>query len=234
VTVTLESARTEVRSLLDEPTAQFWLDSEINSWLNQGAQDIARQAQALWMQLEVSAVPDQQFYALPQDFLGVHRLDFQLDNADQTYNLEFRGIKAMDEIWGILHQLPAAFPTAFYLWNDTGLPGGQPYFATYPVVGSTGTFICYYYRNAIPATADTALLDVTPAYEDIAYEYAVAKAKRKDRDPSWQEAMKMYQDQLQMMFNKTSRFSDQGDQFTSGAGPNWPIYMYSDVNDGGW
>jgi hypothetical protein len=234
VTVTQLAARTEVRSLLDEPTAQFWSDTELNSWLYQATQDIARQAQALWMQVEIASVPEQQFYALPTDFLGVHRIDFQLDNADQTYNLEFRGIKAMDEIWGILHQLPAAFPTAFYMWNDTGLPGGQPYFATYPVPATTGTFIVYYYRNAIIPAGDTALLDVTPAYEDLAYSYAVAKARMKDRDPTWREQMGMYQDQLQMMFNKTSRFSDQGDQFTSGSGPNWPIYMYSDVNDGGW
>ena len=230
MTIALATARTEVRSLLDEPTAQFWSDAEINSWLNQGAQDIARQAQALWMQVEVGAVPEQQFYALPTDFLGVHRIDYQLQNSDQTYNLEFRGIKAMDEVWGILHQLPAAFPQAFYLWNDTGLPGGQPYFATYPVVADTGTFIIYYYRNALAATTDTQLVDVTPAYEDLTYEYALSKAKRKDRDPTWQEAEQLYRDKLQMMFNKTSRFSDQGDQFTSGT-PNWPLYLYSDTNN---
>ena len=227
MTVSLLTARTEVRSILDEPNPQFWSNAEINSWLNQGAQDIARQAQALWMQVEVNAVPLQQFYALPADFLGIHRIDYQIANSDQTYNLEFRGIKTMDEVWGILHQLPAAFPQAFFLWNDTGLPGGQPYFATYPVVADTGHFIIYYYRNALPAVADTNLLDVTPAYEDIAYEYAIFKAKRKDRDPTWQEAKAIYDGQLLAMFNKTARFSDQGDQFTSGT-PNWPLYLYQD------
>lgn len=229
MTVSLATARTEVRAILDEPNAQFWTDDQINSWLNQAAQDIARQAQSLWMQLEVGAVPNQQFYALPQDFLGVHRIDYQLQNSDQTYNLEFRGIKAMDEIWGILHQLPAAFPQAFYLWNDTGVAGGQPYFATYPVVADTGTFIVYYYRDVVQATMDTQLLDVTPSYENVAYEYALAKALQKDRDSRWQEHMSMYMELLQMIFNKTSRFSDQGDQFTSGT-PNWPLYLYSDTN----
>jgi hypothetical protein len=230
VTVTLLTARTEVRSLLDEPTAQFWSDSELTSWLNQGAQDIARQAQALWMQVNIPSVPNQQFYPLPQDFLGIHRIDFAISNSDQTYNLEFRGIKAMDEVWGILHQLPAAFPQAFYLWNDTGIPGGQPYFATYPVVGEAGTFIVYYYRDVTAAVADTDLLDVTPSYENIAYEFAVAQAKRKDRDPTWQESLSIYTQRLQSMFNKTSRFSDQGDQFTSGT-PNWPLYLYTDTNN---
>ena len=58
----------------------------------------------------------------------------------------------------------------------------------------------------------------------------IAKAKMKDRDPTWQEHMQMYQAQLQNMFDKTSRFSDQGDQFTSGT-PNWPLYLYTDTNN---
>lgn len=227
MTVTQLEARTEVRSLLDEPTAQFWTDAELNSWIYQACQDIARQAQALWMQVQVPCIPLQQFYALPSDFLGVHRIDYQLSSSDQTYNLEFRGLKTMDEIWGILHQLPAAFPRAFYLWNDTGLPGGQPYFASFPVPGDIGQFIVYYYRNAIIPASDAALIDVTPAYEDIAYQYAVAKAKMKDRDSSWQDYMGMYTAQLQKMFDRTSRFSDQGDQITTG-NDNWPLYLYSD------
>lgn len=225
--VTLLTARTEVRSLLDEPSAQFWSDSELNSWLNQGAQDVAREAQALWMQTEIGAVPDQQYYRLPDDFLGVHRLDYAINNSDQVYNLEFRGIKTMDELWGILQHLPAAFPQAFYIWNDAGYPSGPGYFGTYPVVGDNGTFILYYYRNAVFAVNDADSLDVTPAYEDIVYNYAVAKAKMKDHDPTWVDFMKWYRDQMQNMFDKTARFSDQGDQFTSGT-PNWPLYLYTD------
>jgi hypothetical protein len=230
MTVTLANARTEVRALLDEPNPQFWSNTQLNSWINQGAQDISRRAQALWMQATVAAVPEQQFYRLPDDFLGVHRIDYRINNSDQTYNLEFRGLKTMDEIWGILQQLPAAFPQAFYLWNDTGYAGGQPYFATYPVVGDNGTFIVYYYRNAIFATADAQYVDVTPAYEDLVYDYAVAKGKQADRDSTWQDHMANYRDALQMMFDKTSRFSDQGDQFTSGT-PNWPLYLYTDTNN---
>jgi hypothetical protein len=230
MTVTLASALTEVRSRLDEPNQQFWTNTELTNWLNQGAQDIARQAQALWMQVNIPAVPGQQYYRLPLDFLGVHRIDFAIENSDQIYNLEYRGLKTMDELWGILQHLPAAFPQAFYLWNDAGYAGGQGYFGTYPVVGESGTFIVYYYRNAIRATVDTDLLDVTPAYEDLTYYYCVAQAKMKDRDPTWQDNMGWYKDQLQNMFDKTSRFTDQGDQFTSGT-PNWPLYLYTDTNN---
>jgi hypothetical protein len=230
MTVNLTSALSEVRSRLDEPNPQFWSNTELTNWLNQGAQDIARQAQALWMQVNIPSVPGQQYYRLPLDFLGVHRIDFSVNNSDQIYNLEYRGIKTMDEIWGILQHLPAAFPQAYYIWNDAAYQGGQGYFGTYPVVGENGTFIMYYYRNAIAAAVGTDLLDVTPAYEDLCYEYCVALAKRKDRDPSWQEAITIYESMLQNMFDKTSRFTDQGDQFTSGT-PNWPLYLYTDTNN---
>ncbi len=230
MTVTLGQARTEIRALLDEPNPQFWSNSQLNSWANQGAQDIARRAQALWMQVNIAAVAGTQYYPLPADFLGVHRIDFAIANSDQVYNLEFRGINTMDEIWGILQHLPAAYPQAFYLWNSTGAPGGQPYFGTYPVVGESGTFTVYYYRNAIAAASDGAFVDVTPAYEDLVYDYAVAKAKAADRDPTWQDHIASYRDALEMVFNRTSRFSDQGDQFTSGT-PNWPLYLYTDTNN---
>ena len=72
-------------------------------------------------------------------------------------------------------------------------------------------------------------IDTMSGWEDIVYDYAVFKAKRKDRDPTWQEAKAIYDGQLQFMFNKTSRFTDQGDQFTSGV-PNWPLYLYADTN----
>lgn len=227
MTVTLAQARSEVRALLDEPNPQFWSNTQLNSWINQGAQDIARRAQALWMQANVTAVPGTQTYQLPTDFLGIHRIDFAVAGSDQVYNLEFRGINTMDEIWGILQHLPAAFPQAFYLWNSTGAAGGQPYFGTYPVVGESGTFIIYYYRDAIPAASDGALVDVTPSYENIVYPYAVARGKMSDRDPTWQDYAAIYRDELQMMYDKTARFSDQGDQFTSGT-PNWPLYLYVD------
>ena len=104
------------------------------------------------------------------------------------------------------------------------------YFGVYPVIAAAGTFNLYYYREAVPAATDGANIDVTPGYEDIAYEYCVAKAKRKDRDPTWQEAMGFYTDQLMKMKDRTARFSDQGDQFTSGT-PNWPLYLYTDTNN---
>lgn len=235
--VTITQAVTQVRYLLEETSAHFWSDTMIQTWLNQACWDIARQAQSLWQQVTIPAVPTQANYPLPADMLGVHKLTFLIKtggvSSQQWFNLEFRGIKQMDEIWGILHQLPAAYPNAFYLWNDPttktpteSSPGTAWYMGIYPVPATTGTFTLYYYRKA--RTAGTGgNLDVTIGYEDLCYEYAVYKAKRRDRDPTWQTALQLYKTMLQNMINNTVRFSDEGSQFIDDSTANWPIYMYS-------
>jgi hypothetical protein len=228
VTYTLAQARSEVRALIDEPVAQFWSDAQLNSWINQACEDIARIGQSLWQFTTTAAVLNQQNYNLPADFLGIHRIEFVISGGPQTYTLEFRGITTMDELWGILHQLPSAFPDAFFLWNNT-LTGGM-YFASYPVPGTAGTYNIYYYRDAAPAAADGDNIDVTPGYETVCFSYAAMKAFFAARDPMWQQHRDLYASQLLNMVNKTERFSDQGDQFTSGQ-QNLPLYAYVD-NDG--
>ena len=133
MTRTLSTAISQVRFLLDETSAQFWTDAMIASFLNQACADIARQAQSLWMQYTFAAVPRTPAnttqpvanYPAPADLLGIHKMTFLIKtggvSSQQYFNLEFRGIKQMDEIWGILHQLPAAYPNAFYLWNNPAI-----------------------------------------------------------------------------------------------------------------
>lgn len=243
MTVTLSNATTQVRYLLDETTAQFWSQNMIHSFLNQACHEIARVTQSLWMQATIVAVPTHANYTAPTDMLGVHKMTFLIKtggvSSQQWFNLEFRGIKQMDEIWGILHQLPAAYPNAFYLWADPTISGGHPpsaqkwYFGIYPVPATTGTFTLYYYRDARTATTTATVLDIVQGYEEIPYWYAVFMAKYRDRDPTWQTAKQVYSEMLQNMMDKTSRFTDEGNQFVSDANANYPVYLYSG-GTGGW
>lgn len=233
----LATAVKKTRFLLDETTAQFWTDTMLKSWINEGCWDVARQAQTLWAQDAITAVVTQATYALPTDFLGVHKLTFLITthgvSSKQFFNLEFRGIKEMDEIWGILHLLPAAYPNAFYIWNDpTSTPGTAWYMGIYPVPSTTGVFTLYYYRKAKTATTTTTPIDVTIGYEDLPLWFAVYRAKFRDRDPTWQEAKSTYDQMLANMIDKTVRFSDQGSQFVSDANASWPVYMYTSPT--GW
>ena len=224
---TLAQSVTQVRSLLDEATAQFWTDAELESWINQGCQDVARRAETLWQEVTINVTPLVQNYPFPIDFLNVHRAEFQLSNTDQTFNLEYRGINQMDEIWGILHSLPSAWPQYFTIRGNSVLGF---YLMLYPSPGSQGSLTVYYYRQAIVVTA-AQNIDVHPGWEDIVFDYAVYKAKRKAEDPTWQEAFQLYNGNLAQMMDKTRNMTDQGEQITSGI-PQWPVYAYSESD--GW
>jgi hypothetical protein len=232
--VTLATARTEVRALLDESVANFWTDAQINSWINQGCSDIARRAEILWQEVNMNVTPLVQSYPFQPDFLNVHRAEFTITqngiSSDQTFNLEYRGINQMDEVWGILHALPAAWPQYFTIRGNSVLGF---YLMLYPSPGTTGVLTVYYYRQAITVTSDTQNIDTMPGWEDIVYDYAFYKAKRKAQDPQWQQGLQLYEKNLAMMIEKTRNMTDQGEQITSGI-PQWPVYAYGDsaANEG--
>ena len=225
MTYTLAQANTEVRSLLDENTAQEWSDAEIDSWINQGCQDVARRAETLWQEVSLSVTPLVQSYPFPSNFLNCHRAEFILSgtNQQQTYNLDYRGINTMDEIWGILHSLPAAWPQYFTIRGNSVLGF---YLMMYPSPGAAGTLTVYYYRAAMTVVTGQNI-DVQPGWEDIVFDYAVYKAKRKAQDPTWQEAFQLYNGNLAQMIDKTRNMTDLGESVTSGT-PQWPVYAYDD------
>jgi hypothetical protein len=245
VSITLTAATTQVRQLLDETSAQFWTTAMIQNWLNQACKEIARQTETLWMQTTFASIPTPPTanYAAPTDMLGVHKLTFLIKtggiSSQQWYNLEFQGIKQMDEIWGILHNLPAAFPNSFYLWNKPTITSTHPpvtawYFGIYPVPGTTGTFTLYYYRDARTATSGSTKLDVIQGYETLPQWYAVAMAKYRDRDSTWQTAMQWFNTLVTTMKDNTSRFTDESNHFTADGNAQGPIYLYSAMDGGGW
>jgi hypothetical protein len=222
--VTLAEAVTQVRDLLDEPTAQFWSTTQLETWINQGVRDVARKAEILWNTHAFTVTVGVQNYPFPSDFLNCHRAEFKLNNGDQVYGLTYRGYNAMDDVWGILQSIPAAYPSYFTIWGNkvTGR-----YIRLYPSPAATGTITIYYYRDSVTATS-TETIDTLPGWEDVVYHYAVWKAKRKDRgDPSWQEDYSIYLAMLQEQINRTRSFTDLGEQVSSG-NPNWPLYAYVD------
>jgi hypothetical protein len=225
----MSTAITEVRALLNEPNAQFWTNAQLQSWLNQGCQDVARRAETLWQEINITTIPNQQNYPFPSDFLNMHRAEFSIFNSDQTFNLEYRGINQMDEIWGILHSLPAAWPQYVTIRGNSV----QGFFMMlYPAPAASGTLTCYYYRQAVNAST-TGNLDCQSGWEDIVYDYAVYKAKRADQDPTWQDALALYQGNLGEMINRTRNMTDQAEAVTTGI-PQWPIYAYGDSSSGIW
>lgn len=220
--VTLPNAITQVRDLLDEASAQFWSDDQITSWLNEACADSQRRAE--WKQeiADITVVADTQKYDAPTDVLRIHRVTFtpNLGGENQnTYTLEYRGLMEMDQVWGINQQWPASYPLYYTLW---GQPGTGMQIITYPVPSQTGDMLVYYYPEITVASGSDPL-DIPQGFEDMAYDYAMYRALRRDADPRWQEAKQDYETKLVALVDSSRTYQDQAGTFATGqqALPNW-------------
>lgn len=225
--ITLTQATADVRSLLDEPSAQFWQNTELTTWLNQAAADIARRTRTLRTEAQVTVTAGTQNYTAPVDALSLYRVTFVPTGSGQVfeYPLEFMGYNEMDQAWGVYQTFPAAWPQQFTLW-------GNPPTLTirlFPVPNQAGVLNVFYYRASVDASAGSDDIDVLQNYEEAVIEYCVYKAKRKDNDPTWQEAKANYEMMVGGMVNETGWFTDQPGQFTTGQ-PNFPTW----AQGGGW
>ena len=74
--ITLATMTTEVRSILDEPNAQFWSNAEITTWINQGCENFAQRTRTLRTQETVQVVAQTQNYIAPADLYAINRVEF--------------------------------------------------------------------------------------------------------------------------------------------------------------
>ena len=234
-TVTMTNAITAVRSLLDEATAVFWSDTEIQNWVNEGCLEVSRRAEILWNTDAIAVTALTQTYNCPTDFLNGHRSQFAITGSDIVYPVEYRRYNAMDDIWGILPSLPSAWPRYWTMWEQTDVATGliQPYIMLYPVPGENGTLTLFYYRQSQPVTG-SGQLDIQPGWQDIVYDYAVYRARRKDRDSDWQAAKGIYEANLMDMMNRTRDLTDLNDVMQSGSVGYPPLYALGADSENTW
>ncbi len=228
--VDLTQATANVRSLIDEPVAQFWTDAEIQGWINEACAVTQREVE--WAQkgpVAITATAAQQVYLLPSDVLRVHRVEFvPTNNTSYTYSLDFRGYNEMDAAWGNLKTLPAAYPELYTLWNqpaNTGVSGAGLNLLLYPVPSVNGTINLYYLRVTVPAVGGTDWVDVLPGWEETTYNYAAYRALRKDADPRWRDFQADFQADMERMKTVTRTYTDQGNYFSTGAQNYNPLFL---------
>ncbi len=234
-TVSMTNAITAVRSLLDEASAVFWSDTELTTWINEGCLEVSRRAEILWNTDAIAVTGGTQTYNCPADFLNGHRSQFQIGTSDIIYPCDYRRYNAMDDIWGILPQLPSAWPQYWTMWEQTDPSTGliQPYIMLYPVPGENGTLTLFYYRMAQAVTGSTNI-DTQPGWEDVVYDYAIYRARRKDRDPDWQAAKGIYEANLAEMMNRTRDLTDLADVMQSGNIGFPPLYALGADSENWW
>lgn len=237
----LSTARTEVRDIIDEATQQFWLDSQINTWLNQGCWDIARRALCLRQTVQVPVAANVQNYDAPVNMYQLYRVEFFPTTGTFIYPLTFMGYNEADQAWGTYQSFPAAWPEIVVLWNNPGQSSIdiQPQYSSplqmrlFPVPAQTGVLNVFFYRNVVDAVLDTDQLDTLPGWEDLAVEYAVYKAKRKDKEADWQDAFAFYEQKLNDLIMVSGQFHDQAGTFSTGQS-QWPPWAVAGYGGSDW
>lgn len=228
----LPTAIAEVRSLIDEPVAQFWSDAEITSWINQGCEQAQRETEWAQTQGTIDTTAGTQAYIAPADLLRVHRLEFvPSNNSAYTYSLDFRGYNEMDAAWGNLKTLPAAYPELFTLWDnpDDSDPGTKGLnILLYPVPSVDGTLTVYYPRKISPASGSENI-DILLGWEMMIYDFAAWRALKKDADPRNKEFSADYAANIEKLKTVSRTYSDQANYFSTGAQNYNPLFL--DLDD---
>ncbi len=225
-TRTLGDLRDDLRARLDETTARYWTDKELNRWINEGSQDIARRAECLPTAQQIAVAATVGTVTMPTDGFRLHRAEYSNDSGVTVYPLEFRDPNEMDEFW--IRRTQQNYRPSFLV------PQGYPpnWTATiYPVPSSAGTLTVYYYRTAIAANNDTDDIDLPAGWEDLTILYASYVALRKDSNPGWKDAKDEYTEKLGALIDTTQRYHDQGGFIVSGPSlqPGWLVGDFDGV-----
>lgn len=223
---TLLQLRTAVRYSLNEITPALWVDAELNILINNAVRDIARRAEVIQsFNTSISAVAGTAKYNLPADVIRVHRVEFVPTGQTQTYNLQASTYVEMDQNWGVNQSWSGAYPGYYVIFGTPGFTTGSTklQMQVWPVPSQTGTFNLYYYRVPTTLAADSDIAEIPEGWQDAVVLYAEGEAKRKNRDGSWVECKRMYEEKLAEMLDVTRKYHDQGGSITVGNSvlPGW-------------
>jgi len=229
--VTLSSALTTVRNLLDEPdnaSTNFWSDSQLTNYLNLAQNQIQNRAEAIQVIATPTVSSGQQNVTGPTDLFRIYRVEYVLQGTNQIYPLEFRGYNEMDAEWGIYQNFQAAYPYYYTLWQTPP----QTLIRMYPIPASAGNLNVFYYRNTVDMVNPGDTMDVMPGWEMVAFDFAVYLAYRQDNDARWTNAFQAFEDGLAQMIDHTRHFTDQGNWASTGSiqsAASWLTGGYADV-----
>lgn len=236
MTMTLAEAVAEVRSQLDEATTVFWTDSEIKRWVNAAVRDIARRTETIAIKdTSVAAVPDTKEYNLPVNIARIHKIEFVPTGQNQVYPVQLATRQEMDPIWGLNQNQSGSYPSFAVLWGYTG-GAATLKMQVFPVPSQAGTFHIYHYLIppllATGGSDDAVVLTVPQGWEQLIVSYVEYRGRRKDRDPTWQEAKAEYEEEVTRMSEMLRHLHDQQQFVTTASGVGVPSWLYDFNYDG--
>lgn len=228
MSITLAAATTQVRDLVDEPSAAFWTDAQIKTWLNAGVREVARRSEWKRTSTSVSVTAGTQIYTGPTDMIRIYRIEWQPSGSSTKYRLEYRDINAMDAIWGVNQSIGQGIPEFYTL-----VAASPVSIELSPTPSSNGALKVYYYQMpadlATDGTADSSTLSVPNGWEDLPVEWAVALAYRKSHNAEqYQLAMTHFNSTLSELMEMATRFTDEPTAMVQDVGP-WGSFGLMDA-----
>lgn len=190
---------TRVRDMLDEATARQWTDAQLRTWMNDGANEIARVTRVLETYSDVAVLAAAQTAALPAAVLEIQHCYWKNTGETQLTPLVPYYYEAMDPIWGSWQNETTGDPVAF-------APRGiSPNLTVhlYPIPSQAGTLRVFYSNLptaiATDTSADSSTSPIPEGWVDLLVNYVEYRALRKDRDPRWQEAKALFNEALEQL-----------------------------------
>jgi hypothetical protein len=234
--LTRSQYRSKLRERLGEGAAYSWTDTELNSWIYEGAVEVALLTECLSTIQNVSVASGVYTVNPPADAIRIHRLEWinlPVGNPNfstaQVYPLDYRSINNLDSIRGTGQQSVTGIPRIYSTWGYSGTSTFN--IILYPRPTSAGTLRVWYYQRPSEPANDAAQVLIPDGWEHLILDYAEYRAKLKDRDEDWQAAKAQFNEHIAQFKSMFSRLVDENEPMGVDAfyGPN----EYNDVY-GGW
>jgi hypothetical protein len=202
MTLSLATARTNLRARLNEVSAAHWSDAQLDTWLNEACAEIASRTECLFATATPAVTAHVATVAnAPVDMLRIHHVSFAPTGESQIIPLIYLDLHAMDRVWG--NQLSGEnYPEFYTIW---GLPPSST-IRLYPTPHLAGTLNVSYFKQATPAGTN---LDVVDGWSHYVYDYAEYRAFLRARDQRWQQALERHERNIATIIDMTRRATDQ-------------------------
>ena len=185
---TQATARTQVRSILGESSESFWLDSELNGWLSEAAQDLSARALCVQKTADVTLVTgtveyDTEDYTIR--ILGAYYVSPDIEGVAQGYI----GLKRinLNQIADLPHTTPGP-PKYFYRYSQDG--GGKIGVLPLPTATENAQIV-----KVIYAAQTNTITEIPQLFQSATIWYCVSMAFKKEH--RYAESDKFYQMYIQ-------------------------------------
>lgn len=221
--VTQQDAITRCRERLAEPKPMLYSDIELCAWLNEACRTVSRKTESLRETFTIAVTATVSNYAISlgtpnitaANIIRIHRVEYLQTGSGTIYTLRPVEVNHADALGYTSGQDNSGTPYLYFLWGwgpSTATANTTPSMQLFPSPSSDGLLNIYTYRFAadldILGSDRLANLEIPNGWDDILYDYVEYRARLKDRDPQWQVAKQLFNENLTDMFNLTRQYTD--------------------------